>query len=193
MEVPNTRERPTCIIVGAGPRLGLAIAERYAREGFSSYMLLRNPQRLERQIAWARARNLSVIPVVCDVSSSKSVQRTVDYIKESTPSCDVLIYNAFAPSAGPVSQLDTEGLLSEFHVNVAGALSFVKLFSDDMRTRSSGTIVFSGCGLAHAPSAAWSSLSVTKAALRAPGRLRRRRSGSGWRSSRHGDDKRSDA
>jgi NAD(P)-dependent dehydrogenase (short-subunit alcohol dehydrogenase family) len=167
MEEPCARERPTCIIVGAGPRLGLAIAERYAREGFSAYMLLRNPQRLERQIAWARARNLSVIPLVCDVSCSTSVKRTVDYIKERTPNCDVLIYNAFAPSAGPVSSLDAECLLSEFRVNVAGALSFVKLFSDDMRTRSSGTILFSGCGLAYAPSAAWSSLSVSKAALRA--------------------------
>ena len=30
---------PTCVIAGAGPGLGLAVAERYALEGFAVYAL----------------------------------------------------------------------------------------------------------------------------------------------------------
>jgi NAD(P)-dependent dehydrogenase (short-subunit alcohol dehydrogenase family) len=51
--VSSERERriPTCIIAGAGPGLGLAVAERYAGEGFAVYTLSRRPALLADGIA----------------------------------------------------------------------------------------------------------------------------------------------
>jgi hypothetical protein len=56
--VPSERECsiPTCIIAGAGPGLGLAVAERYAREGFSVYTLPQRPALLAAGIARLRMR-----------------------------------------------------------------------------------------------------------------------------------------
>ena len=51
-------------------------------------------------------------------------------------------------------------------MNVAGALAFVNLTVGDMLANG-GTILFSGCGLARSPSPEKTSLSVSKAALRA--------------------------
>jgi NAD(P)-dependent dehydrogenase (short-subunit alcohol dehydrogenase family) len=129
-------------------------------------MLLRTPKRLESAIASAWARDLHIVPLECDVRSSASVVEAIAYIRERSGSIDVLIYNAFAPSAGRASSLDPDRMLSEFHVNVAGALPFVNGVIDEMKTKRSGTILFSGCGLAHSPSPEMASLSVSKAALR---------------------------
>jgi NAD(P)-dependent dehydrogenase (short-subunit alcohol dehydrogenase family) len=158
--------QPTCVIAGAGPRLGLAIARRYAREGFAPYMLLRRPMRLAGEAASLRARDLRVFLLECDVREAASIERAIRYIRERAGGCDVVVYNAFAPSSGRLTSLDPDRVLSDFQVNVVGAMVFAKLAIEEMRVRGGGTILFSGCGLANAPSAAKTSLSVSKAALR---------------------------
>jgi NAD(P)-dependent dehydrogenase (short-subunit alcohol dehydrogenase family) len=130
-------------------------------------MLLRSPARLDEDIREAAARNLRVFAVQCDVRSDASVNRALEHVRAQENGCDVLIYNAFASSGGPASSLEPSRALSEFHVNVAGALAFLNLVVDEMRSKESGgTILFSGCGLADAPSAKKTSLSISKAALR---------------------------
>ncbi len=158
--------QPTCVIAGAGAGLGLAIAERYAREGFAAYPLSRRPERLIARISVLSASELRIVPLECDVSSTTSIKAALRSIRQKAGGCDVLIYNAYAASAGRASALEPETILSEFRVNVAGALSFVKLTVDEMRARG-GTILFSGCGLARSPASERTSLSVSKEALRA--------------------------
>lgn len=116
---------PTCVVAGAGPGLGLAIAERYACEGFLSFILSRRPQRLVAAIARLRARGLALIPLTCDVSSVPSVEEALRKIKEKAGRCDVLIYNG---------------------TNVAGALAFISGTVGEMRNRKNGAMLFSGCG-----------------------------------------------
>lgn len=157
--------RPTCVIAGAGPGLGLAIAERYAEEGFAAFMLCRGPERLKARISRLQARELSVVALKCDVASLPSVEGALRTVRRVAGGCDVLVYNAFASNVGSVSTLDAQTFLADFAVNVAGALAFVNLTIGEMRTKG-GTILFSGCGLARAPALQKTSLSVSKAALR---------------------------
>jgi NAD(P)-dependent dehydrogenase (short-subunit alcohol dehydrogenase family) len=131
--------------------LGLAVAERYAREGFAAYMLSRNPARLASHFSKLRAGSLQVEPMACDVGAPGSVEA---------------VYNAFVPSAGRASLLDPEALQADIRVNVTAALLFVRLTVQEMREHG-GAMLFSGCGLAQNPVAQLTSLSVGKAALRA--------------------------
>jgi NAD(P)-dependent dehydrogenase (short-subunit alcohol dehydrogenase family) len=157
---------PTCVVAGAGPGLGFALAVRYAREGFTSYVLSRHPERLRAPISRLGRRELRIVSLECDVSSTVSIRRALATIRQRSGGCDVLIYNAYAASSGRASTLDPASLLAALHVNVAGALHFVSLMIDEMRARG-GTILFTGCGLARSPAADKTSLSVSKAALRA--------------------------
>jgi NAD(P)-dependent dehydrogenase (short-subunit alcohol dehydrogenase family) len=163
----NAGYQPTCVVAGAGPGLGLAIAERYASEGFLAYVLLRRPERLVSGIAALRERGLDIVSLACDVASVASVEGALRRIRRHSGRCDVLIYNAFAAASGHASALKPETIVSEFRTNVAGALAFVNATVDEMRSRSNGAIFFSGCGLAQKPSKEFTSLSVGKAALRA--------------------------
>ena len=162
----ETGYQPTCVIAGAGPGLGLAIAERYAEEGFAAFVLCRHPAQLESRISRLRARQLSVVPLECDVASTQSVRDALREIRRAAGRCDVLVYNAYANRSDSVSTLDPDTMLAEFRVNVAGALAFINLTLGEMRAKG-GTILFSGCGLESAPSSKRTSLSVSKAALRA--------------------------
>ena len=163
----HTGFKPICVIAGAGPGLGAAIAERYSSEGFISYMLSRRPKRVAGAVAPLLARGLSVVPLKCDVRSAASVGNAIDFIGRTGGGCDVVVFNAFVDSAKRAMSLGSEQLLSDFRVNVASALSLVRLAVRHMRLKGTGTILFSGCGLAHAPSARKTSLSVSKAGLRA--------------------------
>lgn len=130
--------QPTCVVAGAGPGLGLAIAERYASEVFLSYVLLRRPLRVAPMVQALRTHGLDVVSMTYDVSSVPSVQRALRAIKRHSGRCDVLIYNAYAPSFGRGS----------FRANVAGALAFVNGTVQEMRERNNGALLFSGCGVA---------------------------------------------
>jgi NAD(P)-dependent dehydrogenase (short-subunit alcohol dehydrogenase family) len=159
--------RPTCVIAGAGPGMGTAIAERFAREGFTAYMLARRPHRVATAITALLARGLNVIPLECDVRSSASLAMTVDFITRQGGACDVVIYNAFVNSSKRATLLGSDQMLADYHTNVAAALSLVRLTIAPMRRSGRGTLLFSGCGLADVPSAKKTSLSIGKAGLRA--------------------------
>jgi hypothetical protein len=62
---------PTCVIAGAGTGLGLAVAERFAREGFD------------------------VAVIDCEPRNVDSVETAIRAIEARAGSCDVLVYNAF--------------------------------------------------------------------------------------------------
>jgi hypothetical protein len=70
---------PTCVIAGAGPGLSLAVAERYAREGFVVYVVPRAAAR------WS--------------STASGLWSTIHAIEMRGRSCDVLVYNASGAGA----------------------------------------------------------------------------------------------
>jgi NAD(P)-dependent dehydrogenase (short-subunit alcohol dehydrogenase family) len=164
---PNSGYQPTCVVAGAEPALGLAIAERYAREGFLAYVLWRWPERLAPVIEALRAQGLDVVSIACDVSSVASVEEALRAIRIDSGRCDVLIYNALAAASGVASTLTPETIVAELRTNVAGALAFVNATVDEMRTRRNGAMLFSTCSPAGKPSPDGTSVSVSHAALRA--------------------------
>ena len=140
------RERvPACVIAGAGPHLGLAIAARFASQGFSVYALSRSPQRLHARLGALRAGGLAIELMHCDVTDAQSIEIALRCVRRRHGHCDVLIYNAFAASPKNALALDAETLIDDFRVNVAAALTLVSQTVDGMRAAGGGTILFTGC------------------------------------------------
>ena len=95
--------RASCVVVGAGPHLGLAIAQRFASEGFVVYALSRMPELLLPGITRMRSRGFGVVAIECDVGQPDLVEREIRKIEAHEASCDVLIYNAFVEDGHQVS------------------------------------------------------------------------------------------
>lgn len=155
-----------CAIVGAGPSLGMAIARRFGREGFSVALLARKPEHLAEYVGLLKQEGIDSHGFVADAGDSAALQQAFDRIRDRLGPADVLIYNAVVARSIQPAELDIETLVADFRVNVAGALASAQQVLPDMRAGGRGTIIFTGGGLALNPLAQYASLSVDKAALR---------------------------
>jgi NAD(P)-dependent dehydrogenase (short-subunit alcohol dehydrogenase family) len=118
----------SCVIAGAGPGLGLAIAERYAGEGFTAYALYPRPELLAPGIAGLWSRGLRVAAVECDVDDPDVVEQAIRSI-EAEACCDVLVYNAFVENGQ--------------RANIGSALTCVNAVVTGMQAKGDGAILFS--------------------------------------------------
>jgi NAD(P)-dependent dehydrogenase (short-subunit alcohol dehydrogenase family) len=157
---------PVCLIVGAGPGIGQAVAQRFAREGFDIALSARNADRLAELVpgiekAGARARCYPA-----DAGDAGSLRAMIGRVQQEMGDPDVLVYNAAATHAGRPGVLTPEDLLNDFQVNVVGALVCAQAVAPAMKQRGSGSILLTGGGFAYEPAANYASLSLGKAALR---------------------------
>jgi NAD(P)-dependent dehydrogenase (short-subunit alcohol dehydrogenase family) len=146
----------TVMIIGAGPGIGLAVARKFASEGFSIAALSRSGE----------ASGDNIHGFAADAADFSSLQQAFLRVTEKLGTPEVLVYNVAAIHAGLPSSLSSNDLIEDFKVNVAGALEAAKLVIPDMQKNGRGTILFTGGGLALYPSAAYSSLAVGKAGIR---------------------------
>lgn len=151
-----------CAIIGAGSGIGLSVAKRFAREGFAVALCARRADALERLAAEVPGART----YVCDAERDTAIVDALRHIGHDLGAVDVLVYNAAAIRRGGPLEVSAEQMVRELRVNVAGALVAAQQVVPDMKARHSGTILFTGGGLALDPWPAMTSLAVGKAALR---------------------------
>ena len=158
--------RPACLIVGAGPGIGRAVALAFAREGYDLALAARHPARLaeyrpEIEKAGAAVRTYSV-----DAGDERSIHALFTDVRKDVGDPEILVYNPAAHSPGKPTTLKAGQLAADLAVNVTGALLCAQEAAAGMKDRGRGTILLTGGGFAHEPAANYTSLSLGKAALR---------------------------
>jgi NAD(P)-dependent dehydrogenase (short-subunit alcohol dehydrogenase family) len=132
---------PTCVIAGAGPGLGLAVAERYAREGFAVYALSRVAAQLSSAASRLRSRGLNVAVIDCEPDNVDSVEAAIRAIEAHVGSCDVLVYNAFVDDARTPTPAGPRAT-ADLHPDLADVLALIRRRVAAMPTRGGGALVF---------------------------------------------------
>lgn len=158
--------KPVIAVVGAGPGVGLAVAKRFSREGFVVALIARRPDAIADYVVEIQRTGGEAHGFPADAADEASLQRAFAEIKERLGAPSVLVYNAAVLKQGRPSELSIPDFVHDFRVNVAGALVAAQAVIPDMRAKKSGTILFTGGGLALTPYAPVASLAVGKAALR---------------------------
>jgi NAD(P)-dependent dehydrogenase (short-subunit alcohol dehydrogenase family) len=156
----------TCVVVGAGPSLGLAIARRFAREGFRVALLTRRGSRLQEYVDEIRSEGGEVVGFHANPADFETMRRAFGQARAALGEADVLIYNAAIARPTQASDLDVSSAIYDFTVNVAGALLCVQEVMPGMRRKGQGTIIFTGSHLALEPQPQYASLGMGKSALR---------------------------
>ncbi len=155
-----------CAVVGAGPGVSLAVARRFAREGYTPTLVARTPAKLAGYVADLQAAGFAAHGFAADASDSASLVTAFEQIKTTLDVPTVLIYNAALMRDQLPSMLPLATLLADFALNVGGALVAAQQVLPTMRARQQGTILFTGGGLALSPVPQYASLAMGKAALR---------------------------
>jgi NADP-dependent 3-hydroxy acid dehydrogenase YdfG len=122
--------------------LGLAVAERYAREGFAVYALSRIAARLSSTASRLRSRGLDVAVIDCETRNADSVETAIRAVEAHGGSCDVLVYNAFVDDTRIPIPFDPGATADDLHAELADVLALIERRAAAMRARQGGALVF---------------------------------------------------
>lgn len=155
-----------CVIVGAGPGLGMNIARRFAQGGFDIALISRDQSRLKGLSEKLNSEGYTAQGFAADAAIEKDLQSAFDCITQWNDNVEVLIYNAAAMIPDNVLDLTPSTMMGNMALNLGGAICSVNQVLPLMRGRGGGTILITGGGLGLEPYPNWASLSAGKAALR---------------------------
>jgi NAD(P)-dependent dehydrogenase (short-subunit alcohol dehydrogenase family) len=153
------------IIAGAGPGVGLSVARRFAREGFSIGLIARREAPLrEASAGWG----VPVAVAGADLAAPGAVAGAVDALTATLGPATVLVYNAAGVTPGPAMAQQEAGFARDLAVSITGAFAAARAVHPAMREAGGGTMLFTGGGLSLAPQygAGVASLTAGKSGLR---------------------------
>jgi NAD(P)-dependent dehydrogenase (short-subunit alcohol dehydrogenase family) len=157
----------TFLSIGSGPGMGLATAERFAKEGFQVILSARNAGKTKQLADQLKAKGYEAEIRAVDTSDPASVTALVADVEKQFGGIDVLHYNAASMRKATLSEQAPETFNSDLAVNVGGAQVAAKAAAPKMLERGSGSILLTGGGFALQPSPDYLSLSIGKAGIRA--------------------------
>lgn len=157
----------TLLIVGAGPRLGGAIARRFGADGYDVALLSDNEAAVAALAESLQREGITTGWAVADVRDDVSVRAAVERFAAHTGGIDVAVHNVSVWRDASVLELSPQDLLADLHAGAAGLLTIAQAVVPGMLAADGGTIIATGSAAADTPSPGAPTLGVQKAALRA--------------------------
>jgi NAD(P)-dependent dehydrogenase (short-subunit alcohol dehydrogenase family) len=160
-------EEKVCVVSGAGPGAGRAVALAFAREGAKLALACRDPAHASALAAEIEALGRPVLVVACDVTKAEDRERLMSATVEAFGGVDVLVNNAFATGrVGPIEALDVQrAWKAAFEVNVLGTIALSQAALAPMKARGGGAIVMVGTLAARKRQPGLGGYGASKAAL----------------------------
>lgn len=131
----------TALITGANSGIGRGAAVDLAAKGWTVYGSMRSLEKGEKLKAMADEAGVTVIPVVCDVTDTDSVNQAVAEVTEASGGIDVMVNNAGIGGNGVVEETPVELYEQVMDVNVYGIVRCVQAVLPQMRERGNGCII----------------------------------------------------
>ncbi|MGY2904172.1 SDR family oxidoreductase [Bradyrhizobium sp. URHC0002] len=157
----------TFLSIGAGPGMGFATAERFAKEGFQVALAARNIARTQDLADRLSSKGHPARAHKVDAGDPSSIAELVAEVQKHFGSIDVLHYNAATARKATLSEQPRDSFNDDLAVNIGGALAAAQAVAPMMEVQRSGAILLTGGGFAVAPSADYLSISIGKAGVRA--------------------------
>lgn len=151
-----------CVITGAGPGTGAALARRFARDGYRVALLARDADRIARLAADLPGAR----PYAVDVADLDALKTTLAAVRSDLGAPSVLLHNAVAGGFGTFESVDPADLEQRFRVNVTSLLVMAQELTPAMIEAGRGAIVVTGNTSAWRGKAAFAGFAPTKAAQR---------------------------
>jgi short-subunit dehydrogenase len=154
------------LVIGAGPGLGGAIANRFAQGGYRLTLLSRSIDGLTKLAGDLADTRAAIDIMAADPADPASLRATLTALYARNGAPGVVVYNASILAPDSLLSIDVADLHRAYDVDVTGAIVATQVAAPAMRATGGGTILFTGGGWADHPGAAWATVSLGKAALR---------------------------
>ena len=117
----------TIVVVGFGPGISTAVAERFCAAGFSVALVARSAERLAAGVAALKAAGVAAAGFTGDAANPTSIRAAIGKARAAFGPVTVLHWNAYgAAEAGDLLTADPAAISGAFDVAVVGLLSAVQ-------------------------------------------------------------------
>jgi NAD(P)-dependent dehydrogenase (short-subunit alcohol dehydrogenase family) len=135
----------TILIVGYGPGVSTAVAERFGAEGFSAALVARNAERLSAGARALKDRGVPAAAFPADAGDPAALRSVVDRARAELGPIAVVQWNAFhAPEPADLLETDPLAVRDVFNVAVAGLLAVVQAAAPDLKANAGAVLVTNG-------------------------------------------------
>ena len=152
------------LVAGVGPGLGIAVAMRFARDGYRVAMLARSRDRLAAMAAQAPDH---LITMPCDVTDPAQVSAAFDETEQRLGPLECVVSNAGAYRPGSILDIAPNDFEYCWRVGAFAGFLIGQAAARRMVARGSGTILFTGATASLRGAANFANLASPKFALRA--------------------------
>jgi NAD(P)-dependent dehydrogenase (short-subunit alcohol dehydrogenase family) len=131
-------------IVGYGPGTSTALAQRFAKEGFSIALVGRDADRLAAGVAALTAQGTKVASFLANAADPDSIRTAIQSIRKQMGPIDVLQWNAYGGlDAGDLLTASPASIRAAFDATIIGLLAATAEALPDLKKSGSGALLIS--------------------------------------------------
>lgn len=159
--------RKTIAIIGAGPGVGMAIAERFGKEGYNVALIARSQEKLSDCVNQLAAKGISSAYFQADILDRNTLTEALAAAEKHFGTIDVLEFSPQPPmhSLRTPKNIDVDNMQYHFDFQVLSAITAVQAVLPGMLERKDGSILFTTASSAQKPLVLTGSFGIAAGAL----------------------------
>ncbi len=132
----------TIVVVGFGPGVSTAVAEKFGAEGFAVALVARNEQRLAAGIQALKAKGIAAAAFPADAANRDAVRASIRKARAELGPITIVHWNAFGGTdVGDVVTTDPAAVRGVFDVAIVGLLAAVQEALPDLTNAKTGAVL----------------------------------------------------
>jgi len=134
-------QNKTAVITGAGSGIGRAVAELFAQQGATVFILELNATAAEAALASIQEKGGKAFAVNCNVTDQAQVKQVIDQVAAQAGSVDILVNSAGVSHIGRLDNTTEADFDKVFNVNVKGVYNTMQAAVAQMQKQQKGVIL----------------------------------------------------
>jgi NADP-dependent 3-hydroxy acid dehydrogenase YdfG len=132
----------TIIVVGFGPGVSTAVAEKFGAEGFSVALVARSADRLATGVASLKGKGIAAAAYRADASDPATIREAIQTARAELGPVTVIHWNAYGGGeTGDLLAADPPAVRGAFDVAVVGLLAAVQEALPDLKRAADGAVL----------------------------------------------------
>jgi len=133
------------VVVGFGPGISTAVADKFGAEGFSVALVARSQERLDAGVAALKAKGVTAAAFAADAGRPDSIRQAIGDARAALGPIGVLHWNAYGGAEAPdLLTAGSEAVGGVFDVAVVGLLAAVQEALPDLKADKGAVLVTNG-------------------------------------------------
>jgi NADP-dependent 3-hydroxy acid dehydrogenase YdfG len=132
----------TIVVVGFGPGISTAVAERFGAAGFSVALMALNAERISAGVAELKGKGIAAAAFAADAADPAAIRAAIGKARAEFGPITVIHWNAYGGAdAGDLLTADPAAVRSLFDVAIVGLVAAVQEALPDLKSTNEGAVL----------------------------------------------------